>query len=101
MRTDRRTDFCDILMKLEFLGRLSKNTQISNFMTIRTVGAEFFYSVGRANMTKLTVASRSFQHAPKNGTCSEMCSSKSSTCDELYVTLHPNIYKYYYYIMLV
>ena len=47
MQTDRRTDSCDILIKLEFLGRLSKNTQISNFMKIRPVGAEFFHAGGR------------------------------------------------------
>jgi len=59
MRTDRRAVYCDILMKLEFLGRLSKNTQISNFMTIRPVGAEFFHAGeradGRTDMTKLIV----------------------------------------------
>ena len=34
---------CKILMKLEFLNRFSKNTQISNFMKICPVGAKLFH----------------------------------------------------------
>jgi len=56
-------------MQLEF----SKNTQISNFMKIRPVGAELFHADGRkdrqktrrTHMTKLTVAFRNFANAPK------------------------------------
>jgi hypothetical protein len=53
-------------MKLEVLDIFSKNTQISNFMKIRPVGAELFHANGRTDMTKLTVASRNFANAPKN-----------------------------------
>jgi len=40
---------CPILMKLEFLERFSKNSQISNFMKIRPVGEEFFHTDGRTD----------------------------------------------------
>jgi len=36
-----RYTFCPILIKLDFLDRFSKNTQISNFMKMLLVGAEF------------------------------------------------------------
>ena len=45
---------CLILMKLEFFfGKFSKNTQISNFMKIRPVGAELFHADGQTDMMKL------------------------------------------------
>jgi hypothetical protein len=34
-------------MKVEFFDRSSKNTQLSNFMKIHSVGAEFFHTDGR------------------------------------------------------
>jgi hypothetical protein len=39
--------FCQILLKLEFSRQIFENTQISNFMTIRQVGAELFHADGR------------------------------------------------------
>jgi hypothetical protein len=53
-------------MKLEFLDRFSKNTQISDFTKIRLVGAELFHVDGQRDMAKLMVAFRSFANAPKN-----------------------------------
>jgi len=53
---------CQILMKLEFFDRFSKDTQISDFMKIRPVGAELFL---RTDVTKVTVASRNFANVPK------------------------------------
>jgi hypothetical protein len=53
-------------MKLEFSPQyFEKNTQISNFMKIRLVGAELFHSDRRTDMTKLTVPFRNFANAPK------------------------------------
>ena len=49
----------------EFVDRFLKNTQISNFMTIRPVGDELFYKDGQTDMTKLLVALRNFANAPK------------------------------------
>jgi hypothetical protein len=43
---------CNILMKLGFLGRFSKNIKIANFIKIRPVGAELFQTDGQAEMTK-------------------------------------------------
>jgi hypothetical protein len=41
---------CQILTKLRgFLAGFSKNTQISNFMKIRSVGAELSFAGGRAD----------------------------------------------------
>jgi hypothetical protein len=58
--------FCQILMKLEFSGQIfEKNTQISNFMKIHRVGAEFFHADGQIDMTKLIVAFRNSAHTPK------------------------------------
>jgi hypothetical protein len=42
-----------------------KNTQISNFMTIRPVGTEF-HADGRTDMTKLIVCYRNFAKPPQN-----------------------------------
>jgi hypothetical protein len=45
--------------------RFSKNTQISNFITIRQVGAELFHSDGQTDMAKLIAPFRDFEKAPK------------------------------------
>jgi hypothetical protein len=47
--------------------RLSKNKEISNFMKIRPVGAEFFHAIGRTDMMKQTVAFRNISNAPEKG----------------------------------
>jgi hypothetical protein len=51
-----------------FQDRFSTNSQISNFMKIRPVGAELFHADGRTdsqtNMTKLTVTFRNFASSP-------------------------------------
>ena len=52
-------------LNLNFLERFSKNTQISNLLKIRPVGAELFYAHRRTDMTKLIVAYRNFVNAPK------------------------------------
>jgi hypothetical protein len=51
-----------------FFDRISKNTQISNFMKIRPLGAELFYGDKETDghMSKLTVAFGNFANAPKN-----------------------------------
>jgi uncharacterized protein YbaR (Trm112 family) len=43
---------CQILIKLEFIDRFSKITQIYNFMTIRPVIAELFHADGRTDCRK-------------------------------------------------
>jgi hypothetical protein len=54
----------------------SKNTQISNFMTIREVGTEFFHMRGRTDgqrdTTKLIAAFFNFVVAPKEGKLSDI-----------------------------
>jgi len=46
---------CPILMKLGFLDRFVKNSQISNFIKIRPLVAELFLADARTDMTKLIV----------------------------------------------
>jgi hypothetical protein len=56
-----------------FLNRFLKNTEMSNFMKIRPVGAEVLHLDGQTNrrterqtdMTQLIVAFRNFANAPK------------------------------------
>jgi hypothetical protein len=55
----------DFNENLNFLGIFFKNNQISNFIKIRLVGAEFFRA-DRKNMTKLITIFRNFANAPKN-----------------------------------
>jgi hypothetical protein len=43
--------------------------KIPNFVKIRPVGDQSFHADRRIDMTKLTVASRKFTNAPKNGWC--------------------------------
>jgi hypothetical protein len=50
---------------LNFLDRVLKNAEISNFMKIRPVGAELFRADWQTDMTKLIVAFRNFANAPK------------------------------------
>jgi len=53
-------------MKLKLsVDRFSKNTKISNFMKILSVGAELFHADRRTEMAKLIVAFRRFSNAPK------------------------------------
>ena len=60
------SDFKTWILSLE---SFSKNTQRSNFMKIRPVGAEMFRAErredGRTDITKLIVAFRNFWNAPK------------------------------------
>jgi hypothetical protein len=55
-------------MKINFLDRFAKNTQISNFMKILPVVAELFHADRRTDM-KLRVAFRNFANAPKKVLC--------------------------------
>jgi len=54
-------------MKLEFLDRFSKITQISNFMkTVEWEPSGSIRTDGQIDMTKLIVAFQNFENAPKN-----------------------------------
>jgi len=53
-------------MKLEFYRQFfKKNTQKSNFIEIRLVGAELYHADWKAKMSKLIVAFRNFAIAPR------------------------------------
>ena len=59
-------------MKLETSHRLSKYTQILNFMKIRQVGAELFHAGRQMDRhNELMVAFRNFANAPKVKTVSK------------------------------
>jgi len=55
--------FCKIVVKHELSRQISKNTQASNFIKIRPVGAELFYPNGQTDITKLIIAFRFCQRA--------------------------------------
>jgi hypothetical protein len=48
-----------------FLGAFSKNTQISNLMQIRSMGAVLFHAEGQTDLTKPIVTFSNFANAPK------------------------------------
>ena len=52
-------------MKLNFINRFSKNTQVCNLIKIRPVIAELFHADRRTYMTKLLVAFRNSAKVPK------------------------------------
>jgi hypothetical protein len=54
-----------ILMKHEFSRQIFEKYRISNFMQTLPVGAELFQVDRRADMTKVIVAFRNFENAPK------------------------------------
>jgi hypothetical protein len=54
-------------LKLEFSRQILKKTKISDFIKIRSVGAEMFHVDGRTDTTKLISAFRSFAKASKIG----------------------------------
>jgi hypothetical protein len=54
---------------------VSKNTEISNFMKILPVIAEFFHEDGLTDMTKL-LAFRNFANAPQNDSAPPNCCTK-------------------------
>ena len=88
---------CQILTKLEILHRFSKNNQISNFMKIRAVEAEFFHVDRRTerqtDMTKLIVAFQSFANALKKAA---LKTSSLCVCVCVYVHTHTHTYIYIY-----
>jgi len=50
MQTDGLTDTTKLIVAFRnFLDRFSKNTQISNFVKIRSVGAELIHADGRTD----------------------------------------------------
>ena len=56
------------LKKVNFLGRFSKGTLISNITKIRLVGAEFFNADRQTDMPKPIVTFRNFTNASTNVT---------------------------------
>ena len=56
---------CQFQCNLKFLYRFWKNTQVSNFMKIRSLAAEMIHADGRTDMTKPIVAFPNFSTAPK------------------------------------
>jgi len=59
---------CQVSMKLQFSLQIFENTQVSNFMKIRSAGAELFHADGQTggnrHTTKTTGAFRNFVNAP-------------------------------------
>ena len=59
--------YCQILMKLEFSRHVFENAEMSDFMKIRSVGAELFHrDESTDRLDELLVTFRSFANAPKN-----------------------------------
>ena len=74
--------YFQILMKLEFLERFSKNSQISNFIKNPSIGSRVV-PCGRTNMTKLIVAFRNFANAPENVTALDRLFGLWTYCTDL------------------
>jgi len=79
-----------VLWNFNFHNRLSKNTQISNLLKIRPVGAELFHADGQTDMKKLIVAFRNFANAPKHvpleyhpSNCSSGARDQKDSCGNL------------------
>ena len=70
-----------------------KNIKISNFTKIRPVTAELFHAGGQTDMTKLTVAFRSFANASKRGVyVTFVCKQKALiTTHMLYGVAHKSL----------
>jgi hypothetical protein len=67
------------LIKLELSRKIfEKNTQMSNFTKIRLVRSELFHADGQTDTTKLPVAFRNFENAPKNSKNSVKMISRQS-----------------------
>jgi len=69
---------------LHFLGKFSKNAQISNLIKIRPVDAELLHADGRTDMMKLIVAFRSCANAPKKK--AKIKSGETKMCEMLPMT---------------
>jgi hypothetical protein len=85
---------------LNFLDRFSKNTKLSNFMKVHTVGAELFHTDRRTDTMKLIVAFRTFANANKkqrlmlvNTVCTKMW--RHTTWWNLSVYLRKSIHRDY------
>jgi len=63
---------CQILMKYEFSRNIFENAQMSNFLKICQLGAEFLYAKWRTDMTKLLIDFRNFEKSPKISPASEI-----------------------------
>jgi len=57
---------CQILVKLHFCVRLSKNIQILNYKKICSLGAELFHTNRQTDKTKPTVTFRNSANVSKN-----------------------------------
>jgi hypothetical protein len=57
-------------MELQFSRQILKNSQISNFVKIRPVGAELFHADGQTDMTMYIAAFRNFVNDVANSECS-------------------------------
>ena len=74
---------------LNILDRFSKNTQISNFMKLRPVGAELFHANGRTDMMKLIATFRNFANAPKSyKSCKFLLALNSNCIHSYFISLH-------------
>ena len=85
-----------------FMERFSKNTQISYFKKVLSVGVELFYADRRTDMTKIIVAFRYFANAPENGVKRDQLQFACKLPPTLPVTLVPgiNLYEKYNFVIL-
>jgi len=87
-RSSRKVPTFPVMLQLNLnsVDIFLKNTEISNFMKIRPVGAELFHANGRTDMAKLTVTFRNFANASimiRNGEFLTICKAGNVTSYEV------------------
>ena len=80
-------------MKLNFIDRFSKNTQISNFMKLLSLGAQLFHGDGRKNgQTYRQTDRQTHRHDKSNSSFLQFCESTQKLSISFRENIPPSFY---------